>query len=95
MAILSMSRTVIYEQIRAGRLEVVHQGRRCYVTAAAMERATWCCWSRKLATVPFTVEDALRDWLAFGLSGRDPKTVEASRTLIERRIVPGLGRRRL
>ncbi|GAA2492300.1 site-specific integrase [Terrabacter carboxydivorans] len=43
----------------------------------------------------FTVEDALRDWLAYGLSGRDPKTVEASRILSERRIIPGLGRRRL
>jgi hypothetical protein len=38
MARLSMSRSVIYEQIRAGRLETVHQGRRCYVTANAMER---------------------------------------------------------
>jgi hypothetical protein len=37
-ALLSMSRSVIYEQIRAGRLDVVHQGRRCYVTAAALER---------------------------------------------------------
>jgi integrase len=43
----------------------------------------------------FTVEDALRDWLAFGLNGRDPKTIEASRILIEHRIIPGLGRRRL
>jgi len=38
MALLSMSRSVFYEQIRAGRLDVVHQGRRCYVTAAALER---------------------------------------------------------
>lgn len=38
MAMLSMSRSVIYEQIRAGRLHVVHQGRRCYVTASAIER---------------------------------------------------------
>lgn len=38
IALLSMSRSVIYEQIRAGRLQVVHQGRRCYVTAAALER---------------------------------------------------------
>jgi hypothetical protein len=37
-ALLSMSRSVIYEQIRAGRLDVVHQGRRCYVTAVALER---------------------------------------------------------
>ncbi|GAA2492306.1 helix-turn-helix domain-containing protein [Terrabacter carboxydivorans] len=38
MALLSMSRSVIYEQIRAGRLEAVHEGRRCYVTAGALER---------------------------------------------------------
>ena len=38
MALLSMSRTVVYEQIRAGRLRTVHQGRRCYVTAGALER---------------------------------------------------------
>ena len=38
MAMLSMSRSVVYEQIRAGRLQTVHQGRRCYVTAAAIER---------------------------------------------------------
>ena len=43
----------------------------------------------------FTVEDALRDWLAFGLNGRDRKSIEASRILIEHRIIPGLGRRRL
>jgi hypothetical protein len=39
IALLSMSRSVICEQIRAGRLEAVHQGRRCYVTAAALERS--------------------------------------------------------
>jgi hypothetical protein len=38
MTMLSMSRTVVYEQIRAGRVQTVHQGRRCYVTAAAIER---------------------------------------------------------
>ena len=38
MALLSMSRTVVYEQIRSGRLQTVHQGRRCYVTASAIER---------------------------------------------------------
>jgi hypothetical protein len=38
MALLSMSRSVLYEQIRAGRLQSVHQGRRCYITATAIER---------------------------------------------------------
>ncbi|MGO4362008.1 hypothetical protein [Terrabacter sp. RAF57] len=53
---------MIYEQIRAGRPDVAHQGRRCYVTAAALERYA-----------------ALLE----------------SEALIERRIIPGLGRRRL
>lgn len=35
-AILSMSRSVLYEQIRAGRLRVVHQGRACLVSARAI-----------------------------------------------------------
>lgn len=43
----------------------------------------------------FTVEDALRDWLDHGLNGRDPKTIASNRFLIEHRIIPGLGRRRL
>ncbi len=37
MALLSLSRTVIYEQIRAGRLHTVTQGRRRYVTATAIK----------------------------------------------------------
>lgn len=36
MRLLSMSRTVIYEQIRCGRLRVVHQGRTCLIPAAAI-----------------------------------------------------------
>jgi Helix-turn-helix domain len=36
VSVLSMSRSVIYEQIRAGRLSTVKQGRRRYVTAAGI-----------------------------------------------------------
>jgi len=36
MTMLSMSRSVIYEQIRAGRLHTVKQGRRRYVTTAGI-----------------------------------------------------------
>jgi hypothetical protein len=36
MRILSMSRTVIYEQIRAGRLRTVHQGRACLIPDTAI-----------------------------------------------------------
>ncbi len=36
MAMLRMSRHVVYEQIRAGRLRIVKQGRATFVTAAAV-----------------------------------------------------------
>jgi hypothetical protein len=36
VSVLSMSRSVIYEQIRAGRLHTVRQGRRRYVTSAGI-----------------------------------------------------------
>jgi len=36
MRLLSMSRTVIYEQIRADRLLTVHQGRTCLIPATAI-----------------------------------------------------------
>lgn len=42
-----------------------------------------------------TVAMALQDWLEFGLSGRDPKTVITCRILTERHIIPELGPRRL
>jgi excisionase family DNA binding protein len=36
MRLLSLSRTVIYEQIRAGRLRAVHQGRACLISDTAI-----------------------------------------------------------
>ncbi len=36
MRLLSMSRTVIYEQLRCGRLRSVHQGRARLITATAI-----------------------------------------------------------
>jgi excisionase family DNA binding protein len=36
MRVLSMSRTVIYEQLRSGRLRSVHQGRARLIPAAAI-----------------------------------------------------------
>ena len=36
MQLLRMSRSVIYEQIRAGRLRTVKQGRSTFITAAAI-----------------------------------------------------------
>lgn len=43
----------------------------------------------------FTIEDALGDWLAHGLAGRDPKTVATSTILVNKHLIPGLGQRRL
>jgi excisionase family DNA binding protein len=34
--LLSISRSVIYEQIRAGRLRAVHQGRACLISDTAI-----------------------------------------------------------
>jgi excisionase family DNA binding protein len=34
--LLGLSRTVIYEQLRAGRLRSVHQGRTCLIPATAI-----------------------------------------------------------
>jgi len=36
MQVLKLSRTVIYEQIRAGRLRTVHQGRACRIPESAL-----------------------------------------------------------
>ena len=36
MRLLHLSRSVLYEQIRAGRLRTVHQGRSCRITYAAV-----------------------------------------------------------
>jgi hypothetical protein len=36
MAMLRMSRHVVYEQIRRGRLRIVKEGRATFVTAAAL-----------------------------------------------------------
>jgi excisionase family DNA binding protein len=36
MKVLNLSRTVIYEQIRAGRLRTVHQGRACRIPVSAL-----------------------------------------------------------
>lgn len=36
MRLLSLSRSVVYEQIRAGRLRTVHQGRACLISGSAI-----------------------------------------------------------
>ena len=43
----------------------------------------------------YTVADAVRDWLAFGLTGRSPDTVSNYTTLAEGHIISQLGARKL
>jgi integrase len=43
----------------------------------------------------FTVGDAVRDWLTYGLSGRDPETVTKLTILANTHILPVMGNRRL
>ena len=43
----------------------------------------------------YTVADAVRDWLAFGLSGRDSNTITKCTILANTHIMPALGARKL
>ena len=43
----------------------------------------------------YTVADAVRDWLAFGLSGRDGNTITKCTILANTHIIPALGARKL
>jgi integrase len=43
----------------------------------------------------YTVQDAVRDWLAKGLRGRDDYTVRTNRILAEKHIIPIIGARKL
>jgi integrase len=47
------------------------------------------------AATGYTVGDAVTYWLAYGLSGRDPHTIEMYRTYAETHIIPALGKRKL
>lgn len=48
-----------------------------------------------IAPTDYTVGDAVRDWLAHGLSGRDAKTRETNHWLCQTHVLPFLGARRL
>jgi integrase len=50
-----------------------------------------------LAIAPhdYTVEKAVRDWLTYGLSGRDSQTVKTVTILAETHVIPDLGARKL
>jgi len=47
------------------------------------------------AATGYTVGDAVTYWLAYGLNGRDPHTVEMYRTYAETHIIPAIGKRKL
>jgi hypothetical protein len=43
----------------------------------------------------YTITDAVRDWLAFGLSGRDSNTITKCTILANTHTIPALGARKL
>lgn len=43
----------------------------------------------------YTVAEAVQSWLTYGLSGKDPNTVENCRILAEGHVIPALGQRKL
>jgi integrase len=47
------------------------------------------------AATGYTVGDAVTYWLAYGLNGRDPHTIEMYRIYAETHIIPALGKRKL
>ncbi|UQI48703.1 site-specific integrase [Streptomyces sp. HU2014] len=48
-----------------------------------------------IAPTGYTVKDAVTDWLAFGLAGRDPKTIKTNTILCNTHVIPALGARKL
>ncbi|GAA0734600.1 site-specific integrase [Dactylosporangium roseum] len=48
-----------------------------------------------IAPANFTVADAVKDWLDYGLTGRAPSTVNKIRALCEGHVIPDLGARKL
>lgn len=48
-----------------------------------------------IAPTGYTVADAVNDWLAYGLVGRDPRTVETCSILSRTHVIPALGARKL
>lgn len=48
-----------------------------------------------IAPADYTVERAVNDWLAYGLSGRDGGTIRTAGTLCRTHVIPALGARKL
>jgi integrase len=77
------------------------RGKRIYVTrfgtsqSAALRRLREALAERERGITRrsdrYTVAEAARDWLQFGLNGRDANTITAWRSVVENYVVPGLG----
>ncbi|MEU1197491.1 site-specific integrase [Streptomyces sp. NPDC005813] len=48
-----------------------------------------------IAPTNYTVADAVNDWLAYGLAGRDARTVENCTFMSQKHVIPALGARKL
>ncbi|MEV4871605.1 site-specific integrase [Streptomyces syringium] len=48
-----------------------------------------------IASTGYTVKDAVTDWLAYGLAGRDQRTVTTNTILCNTHVIPDLGARKL
>jgi hypothetical protein len=48
-----------------------------------------------VASTGYTVADAVRNWLEFGLSGRDRGTLDKCAILANKHVIPALGARKL
>ncbi|MER5723528.1 site-specific integrase [Streptomyces sp. NPDC002418] len=48
-----------------------------------------------IAPTNYTVTDAVNDWLAYGLAGRDQRTIENCTSLSQKHVIPALGARKL
>jgi hypothetical protein len=48
-----------------------------------------------IAPTGYTVREAVNDWLAYGLAGRDDKTVTTASGLCRHHVIPSLGTRKL
>jgi integrase len=72
--------------------------RRARTKAAVKDKLVEAVADRDAGLQPaerYTVADAVKDWLAKGLKGRDESTIEANRILAEQHVIPLIGRTRL
>ena len=72
--------------------------RRARTKAAVRDKLVQVVAEREAGLKPvegYTVAQAVRDWLAKGLKGRDPSTITANRILAEQHVLPLIGAKKL